>query len=207
MALPDNRIRLSSNKINFSLEYGTKGQDIDDYPPEGGQARFDHMRAIVLGLLGQQSSYDEPINYRDGTPWFDLNTNELKIHLNGSWVPYSDAIKLTDGISSVSLSNWYQSVEDSLIGSSPDVTFSGSVTSVNTNNITIPTSLRPYIQEDARAMVYRNGLLIDPRNTVLDSTSNPTKVVLQSNLLQGDTFTVIFRRIPDALFYQANVVI
>ena len=107
MALPDNRIRLPAVKIDFANDVGLASQDHDTYPPAGGQARFDHMRMYLIGLLSQQSSYDEPTQKRDGTPWFDYNTLSLKIWLDGSWRPYSDTIQLTDELN---LTQWYSQV-------------------------------------------------------------------------------------------------
>lgn len=100
MALPDNRIRFPSNKIDFDAEVGVTGQDHDNYPLPNSQARFDWMRMIIIGLLSHQASETEPSEYRDGTVWFDLNSNELKIWMggttDGAWQPISKAIIVGD---------------------------------------------------------------------------------------------------------------
>jgi hypothetical protein len=110
--MQDNRIRLSSAKIDFDSEFGNLGQDIDGYPPEGGQARFDHMRSVLLGLLAQQSSVNEPSQRRNGTPWFDLNTGSLKIWSDGEWRDYAEVIKIGSG----SLKDWTDNVNSLLQG-------------------------------------------------------------------------------------------
>lgn len=208
MALPDNRIRLSATKIDFANDFGVTGQDIEDYPPEAGQARFDHMRSVILGLLSQQSSFDEPIQKRDGTPWFDLNNMVLKIWRNSEWQLYSDAIPLAeDGDGNVTtLSDWFASVSESLSSLAQEIVFSGSSSSDSLTLINIPESLRDLLYSDSRPIVYINGLLIDPRNTRLEPSALPTAVKLTDVTLDsGDEFTVFIRRIPSSSFYTPSV--
>ena len=50
MSIPDNRLRFSSTKIDFANDVGIASQDHDNYPPPQGQARFDHMRMVVIAL-------------------------------------------------------------------------------------------------------------------------------------------------------------
>src|SRR4051812_5941874 len=83
--LPDNRIRFSPTKIDFTAEVGVTGQDHDSYPSAGSQARFDWMRMVIIGLLSNQSSFTEPSEKREGTLWFDLNNQELKIWDGSNW--------------------------------------------------------------------------------------------------------------------------
>ena len=93
MTTPDQRIRLPGAKINFSTDVGTTGQDHDTFPAPG-QARYDHMRMYLLGLLSNQASYSEPTQYREGSFWFDLNTLTFKIYVNDSWSSLSETILL-----------------------------------------------------------------------------------------------------------------
>ena len=123
MALPDNRIRLSSSKIDFENDVGIASQDHDDYPPPQGQARFDHMRMFLIGVLSQQSSYDEPTQKRDGTPWFDLNTFQLKIWTQNSWQSYASVLALaedSEGNVTETLATWYSTIADTLSDLSPE---------------------------------------------------------------------------------------
>lgn len=206
---PDNRVRLPSAKIDFATDVGVASQDHDNYPPPQGQARFDHMRMFLIGLLAQQSSYQEPTEYRDGTPWFDLNTLQLKIRRNAEWQSVAEAIVLEEDIdgNTTSLADWFAAVSASLGSLSPEIVFSGVAGADNQISITIPESLRVYLFTDSRPFVYKNGLLLDPRNSRLDPGSNPTAVDLTGGdeLDVGDTFTVMIRRVPNETWYTPNV--
>lgn len=205
--LPDNRVRLPAGKIDFDADVGVASQDHDDYPPPQGQARFDHMRMFLIGMLAQQSSYLEPTQYRDGTPWFDLNTLQLKIRISGAWVSYADSIVLEeDGSSTLTLSEWFDSVSSSLGNLAPEIVFNGVSAADNQSSIIIPTSLRSFLFSDSRPIVYKNGLLLDPRNSRLAPGGNPTSVDLTGGdeLNTDDKFTVMIRRIPNETWYTPN---
>lgn len=208
MALPDNRVRLPSAKIDFATDVGETSQDHDSYPPPQGQARFDHMRMFLMGLLAQQSSFTEPTQYRDGTPWFDLNDSTLKIRSNNEWKHYSDVISVQQaaGVSTLNLSDFVTQVLAAIPNITPEVVYSGVSTNDNVTTIPIPESLRSGLGTESRPFVYINGALIDPRNTRLEPGANPSTVVLVSdNLDTGDLFTVNIRYIPDATFYSQSV--
>jgi hypothetical protein len=108
MTLPDNRMRFPAGPIDFQNEVGTTGQDHDAYPEAGTQPRFDWMRMAIIGLLSQQSSYDPPTQYREGTPWFDLNELALKIRRNDAWVPYAQAVLISEGYTLADLYEEFQ---------------------------------------------------------------------------------------------------
>lgn len=205
MPLPDNRLRFSPTKIDFANEVGVTSQDHDNYPPPQGQARFDHMRMVVIALLSQQSSYEAPTEFRDGTPWFDLNTNTLKIRVNTEWVPYSDAIglgALTGTGTYKTLTEWYEQVENALSIVSQEITYSGLCTEDSITTIGIPEALLQYLYSDTRAYVYVNGLLLDPRAcTIVSSYITLSGILLDRN----DEYTVILRRVPNASFYTESV--
>lgn len=209
MTLPDNRIRLSSTKIDFSTEFGITGLDIENYPPEGGQARFDHLRSVILGLLSQQSSYDEPSQQRDGTPWFDFNTSTLKIWYNNEWKLYSEVIPLEiDGSEVVTLQDWYRSVAATLITLGPELCFSGTCTVDGISDIPIPLALQNQIYTDSRAFVHVNGQLIGPREVQFIGSPIPTSIKLITYELESnDTFVVLIRRIASTGFVSTNVII
>lgn len=200
----DNRIRLPSAKIDFT-DVGLSGQDHDNYPPPQGQARFDHMRMVIIGLLSQQSSLTEPSQYRDGTPWFDLNTFTLKIRVGDSWVSYADCVSVAEDATGevTTLTEWYNSVSTALSSLTSEVIFSGTCNANSIALIDVPLSLQEYVLDDSRPIVYINGLLIDPRNTTFSSaaTIRLTNTVLDS----GDTFTVFIRRVPTTTFYAPTV--
>lgn len=207
--MPDDfRIRLPAGKIDFTNDMGITNTDIDNYPPEGGQARFDHMRSILLGLLAQQASFNEPAIKTTGTAWFDLNAMALKIWRNSEWQLYSEAIPVAeDGEGNITtLADWFASVSDALSSLAQEVVFSGVANANSLTLIDIPESLRTFLFSDSRAIVYINGELIDPRNTRLEPGALPTAVKLTDvTLSSGDQFTVFIRRIPSSTFYTPSV--
>lgn len=205
--MPDNRIRFPSTKIDFANDVGLASQDHDNYPPPQGQARYDHMRMFLIGLLAQQSSYIEPTEKRDGTPWFDLNTSSLKIWMNGEWHLYSSVISLTSGSETVSLQEWFESVYGTLASLAPELFFAG-VCTITTSDIPIPTNLQSKIYSDSRAFVYVNGTLIDPREVQFIGSPTPTTLRLTTIELEAnDTFVISIRRIQSDTFITPNVTI
>ena len=205
MSLPDNRIRLPSAKIDFVTDVGVTGQDHDNYPAPQAQARFDHMRMYLIGLLAQQSSYTEPTEKRDGTPWFDLTTLSLKIYLNGEWAPYSSVIALTTTSPIVTLSDWYASTNEALASLAAEIVFGGKATSVS-SDVTIPEPLRSSIYSNSKAFVFVNGVAIDPRTVSFIGSPSPTLLRFSDHELEsGDEFFVSIRRIPVSTFYTQDV--
>lgn len=206
MPLPDNRVRFPSALIDFATEVGIASQDHDNYPPPQGQARYDHMRMVVIGLLSQQASFEEPSQYRNGTPWFDLNSNTLKIRNMNEWVNYSDVIALgeadTDGIY-LTLTEWFNTTNAALSSLSQEVVFNGVSTSNGVTDITIPEALQSFIFSDTRCYFHLNGLLIDPRDCSI--LGNTTIRLSNVSLSVNDEFTAILRRIPDDTFYAPTV--
>lgn len=206
MPLPDNRLRFSSTLIDFTNDVGIASQDHDNYPPPQGQARYDHMRMVVIALLSQQASFDEPTEYRNGTPWFDLNTNTLKIRSGNEWVNYADVIPLgeadTEG-NYLTLSQWFDTTNAALSSLSQEIVFNGVSTADGVTDITIPESLQVYIFGDTRCYLYINGLLIDPRNCAILGTS--TIRLSNVSLSTNDEFTAILRRVPNSSFYVPTV--
>jgi hypothetical protein len=205
MSLPDLRIRLPAAKIDFENDVGLTGQDHDEYPPAGGQARYDHMRIFLQGLLGCQASVETPTEYSEGTLWFDLNVLCLKIRKSGAWVGLANTIGVSD---TSTLADWYAAASAAIAASAPDVVYSGSCTTDGTVLINIPLSLRASVYADSRPLVFKNGLLLEPSTIRLEPGTNPTAVRITSTTLDvGDTFTVIIRRIPDTTFYSSSVTI
>ena len=161
-----------------------------------------------MGLLAQQSSYTEPTQYRDGTPWFDLNDSTIKIRSGSEWVHLSDVISVqqTSGTSTQSLTEFVTQVLAAIPNITPEVVFSGVATADNVTSIPIPESLRSGLNSDSRPFVYINGLLVDPRNTRLEPGANPSTVILVTNNLDtGDLFTVNIRYVPSTTFYSQSV--
>ena len=111
MPAPDARIVLPPSPIDFA-DVGTTGQDHDTYPSSDTQARFDHMRMYLIGLLANQASIgaDEPTQFRNGTLWMDLTEGALKIRKDDEWVPAGDGILVADGITLGDFYNDFQSL-------------------------------------------------------------------------------------------------
>ena len=210
MSLPDNRLRFPAPRIDFPTEVGTGAGDHINYPSPGGQARYDHMRMVVIALLSQQSSSEPPTEYREGTPWFDLTEATLKIRYNDAWVPYSEVISVEqnkDGQNTKTLAEFYAEVSETLVSLSPEIVFNGIVNNSSVGSITIPVSLRGNLHIDSRAFVYVNGLLKDTASTQLNQP-NPISIILSGfTLNNGDIFTVIIKRIPDSTYYTEQVVL
>jgi hypothetical protein len=121
--LPDNRIKLEPGPISFDTVTGKK----HDTFPEPGPARFDTMRSFLIGLLSNQSSFQEPVEFRAGTLFFDLNTNAYRfrtpdgtiINVEGdNWISLSNGIELEPGLT---LADWFQQVRDLVVESDPSL--------------------------------------------------------------------------------------
>lgn len=224
MSAPDYRIRFPSGLVNFTEDVGTTGQEHDSYPAAGQQARFDHMRLYLLGLLSNQSSVSEPLNYREGTIWNDISDStdgpNLKVRRNNQWVSLSKSILLSPGLN---LDQWYEEASMALTSIAPEMFFSGTVVSNVVSDIPIPASFLSRIFPDTRVFVTINGaadklsviegqnlatllkyrpIIVDPHNVTIVAGSIIR--LLNLDLEKGDTFMVSMRRIPSATFFQEN---
>ena len=203
--LPDNRLQFPPTKINFAEDVGLTGQLHDSFPGPNQQPRFDWLLSWFIALLANQSSYNEPMQYRSGTLWFDLNTNTLKIWIGsvagGQWQAIAESVAVPDALgNAMPLTQWVTAANLALSGSAPVVTFGGECISPSNTEINIPVPLQQYINiEKTRPFVYINGLLIDPRNCAYYTAAT---VVLKNDakLNSGDTFTVVIMNILPQLF-------
>ena len=202
MAIPDNRLRLPGPLIDFTNDVGLTGQQHDTYPAPG-QARYDWARMSFIALLANQASYDMPLNYRLGTPWFDLNTMTLKIRTGSGvagsdWSPFSDVISLEHTSSGdLTLSAWYATAAAALASIRPQSTYSGRAVNDDVDNIPIPLSVQTAIYAETRPFVWVNGLLVDPRDVQIDPGVCPTKLNLVHHLALNDRFTVLLTNISN----------
>jgi hypothetical protein len=212
--IPDNRLRFPAPLIDFATEVGLTGQDHERFPYPDAQPRWDWMLIWYMSLLANQSSYDEPMQYRDGTLWFDLNTLTLKIwrssleNISGSWlsIATSTELEIISGVP-VTLDSWYTSVNSKLSGAAPISTFSGYVNSTTATEIPIPVTLQGDVDlVKTRPFVYINGLLVDPRSCEY-YTVTTIKLLNGITLSAGDTFTVVINNIISANFSIPDVVI
>lgn len=125
--LPDNRINLQGPLIDFPDSVGTTGQAHDNFPAPG-PARYDWMRSYLIALLAHQASFTQPVEFRLGSIWFDLNDSFFKyraanpgpiITTEGDvWNDIADGIKLDEGLS---LATWYEEVKEIIGGIDPSV--------------------------------------------------------------------------------------
>lgn len=125
--LPDNRLNLQGPLIDFDTTVGTTGQAHDTFP-KPGPARFDQMRSYLIALLANQSSFSEPVEFRVGSLWFDLNDTFFKYRANNpgpiistegnNFIDLANGIKLDTGLS---LADWYEEVKDIISGIDPGV--------------------------------------------------------------------------------------
>jgi len=186
--LPNNTMRFPAGPIDFAAEVGITGQDHDNYPEAGTQPRYDWMRMALIALLAQQSSYEEPTQYREGTPWFDLNELALKIRKNGQWVPFAQAVLISEGYT---LADFYAEYAAT---NSINVRFNGTATALS-NTIDIPTDVAESISgsSDAVADVFINGVMVNPDNVTL----GPNQVNLSGGIqvTNGDEYVVIIRNV------------
>lgn len=210
MPLPDNRMRFDAALIDFSSDVGLTGQAHDSFPGPNQAPRYDWLRMMFISLLANQSSYEEPIQRRDGTLWFDLNNLTLKIYASNDWRPISEVMSVIEGSSpqaTTTLAEWYTSVQNTLLATAPEATFSGRCTEDDTITIIIPESLRDSIDTtNNRPIVFKNGVLIDPRDAEFHTAIT---IRLRNNVTldSGDTFTVFIKNISPQLFHVPDVVI
>lgn len=199
----DNRIRFDSYRIDFENDVGLSGQEHDNYPAPNSQARYDHLRSYLVGLLSNQSSDQQPTQYRDGTLWFDLNSDVYKANVDGSWVDLSSTIHVDSGLT---LKEWYDSAKVTIDSASPEIVFNCEINADEITGITIPESLRPYIHDDSRAFIYVNGQLLDPRYSTILGAPPPLRIqIVTGSLSAGDRVIVIIKRIPNTHYYTDTV--
>jgi len=206
MALPDYRIRFPSNLMDFDEEVhggSPDGQDINNFP-EPGQARYDWMRMVVIGLLANQSSIDEPTQRKIGTLWMDLNDRYFKYFDGTEFKDLANAIKIGDG----SLVKWSELV-DNTVGKVTEISsFSGTAAVSGVVEISIPSDcLNSAAYSNNHPVLYKNGLLTDPRLTSFNTDRD--KVLLLDNefgsveLRKNDKYIIIIQRldivVPDTI--------
>jgi hypothetical protein len=207
--MPDHRINFPSTLVDFINTVGVTGQTHDEYPSPGAQARYDHLRLFLIGLLSNQSSYLEPTNYREGTLWFDLNDLRLKIRRSvgggSTWVNVSDSIKLGD----TDLTAWFTSVNLSLESVTPEIVFRGTIVTQGIDYISIPGSISSYIGSNTKAYVTINGdnanlskrlYVLSPQDVTIEGAPPVLLRLATVTLDTLDTFMVVLRSVPSATF-------
>lgn len=173
----DNRIRLEPTSVSTD----PVGQNHDTYPQAGTQARSDLMRSYLIGLLSNQSGVNEPVEKRDGTLWFDTDSDLLKIYKDGDWVDLAEVIKISDELT---LSGFASAVT-ALIN---EQTFNGTA-SASISSISIPTSIKQNITDVVSVKAYINGLLVFPSNV----SFNASTIGFSSPLQAGDQYVIEIR--------------
>ncbi|MBD3407276.1 MAG: hypothetical protein GF411_14245 [Candidatus Lokiarchaeota archaeon] len=198
MTLPDNRIKFPSTEVDFNNDVGTTGQDHDNYPEEDTQARYDWIRLYLIGLLANQASYEEPVNYRQGSIWMNLTDGYFRFYNGSDFSPMAHALGVPGDVASAteeSLYSWIVAANERLSSIRKNATFSG-VANVDASSISIPDEAKDAAADDGtHPFLYKNGRLVDPRLTSYN-VGCPVVVELTGNavLSSGDTFTVIIQR-------------
>jgi len=198
MSIPDYRIRFPSAKIDFDEDVhggSPDGQDVNDFP-EPGQARYDWMRMVVIGLLANQSSEEEPLNLKIGSLWFNLNDEFFKYFDGNDWAELANAIRIGE----TNLKEWSELVDETVGKVTEAASFTGVADANNITEIDIPDSaLAAASYDNNHPILYKNDLLIDPRLTAFNLDKN--KVLLLDNeagsvdLRRGDRYTIIIQRL------------
>jgi hypothetical protein len=208
MPLPDNRLRMPVTLIDFVNDVGETGLDHDSWPAPGNQARYDWMRMWFIATLSNQSSFSEPTEFREGTPWFDLNNLTIKIRANDAWVPFSEVISVSEGSDTeetVSLSEWYTATEALLQTTAPEATWGGNCNEDDITTIIVPEAIRSQIDvTKSRPFVWINGLQIDPRDAEYRTTLS-VELLNTIKLDTDDRYTVVIKNITSTLFHVPNV--
>ena len=199
----DNRIRFDAPLIDFAGTVGLSGQTHDNYPAPNTQARYDHLRMYLIGLLSCQSSDSQPTEYREGTWWFDTTINMMKIYSNGAWKDASHVIRLgtTTGGDAVTLQDWYDTVGSAVQSLQSEICFQSSIVSFGVTLIPIPGQLQPLVISGSRAFVTVNGVAINPLITTLEPGTIPTAVKVPVTLNIGDKISIIIKFIPSTRFF------
>lgn len=202
MSIPeiDNRIRIQPTEVNFDDTVGITGQAHDNFPDKGQQPRYDWMRSFLIGLLSNQSSASEPLEFRTGSLWFKRGTDNIfKVWDGDNWVDIANHIALsTDGDQVLTLAKWFDDIRTKVDAIQPRFSFSGNATSDNITSIPIPVEIQGQITDinSLRPFVYINGLLVDPRNSNFNAGC-PTSVELSGgvDIDDGDSFTVVIEKV------------
>ena len=204
----DNRIRLDPPIVDFTLTDQT-GQLHDSYPMPNTQARYDLMRTFLIGLLSNQScdevdEFDnpqEPIQKRTGTLWFKKIAKLLTIYDGEKFANLANYISI-DNVSDInSLQAFIDMVIANLTYVAPRLIWSGLFNADEINHISIPSKFQGYaVIPNMHPIVYINGLLIDPRSTVIQ-TGSPSYIKLNDGVdpIPGQKYTVILEHVTEII--------
>jgi hypothetical protein len=199
MTIPDYRIRFPSAKIDFDEDVhggSPGGQDVDDFPQPGTQARYDWIRLTIIGLLANQSSVEEPLNYKIGSLWHNLNDGFFKYFDGEDWAELTKAIRIGE----TNLEEWSELVNETVGKVTEAASFTGVAESNNITEIDIPDSaMAAASYNNNHPVLYKNDLLIDPRLTSFNLDRN--KVLFLDNeagsvkLNRNDRYTILIHRL------------
>jgi len=204
MSIPesDNRIQFPPTPVDFDNVVGTTGQLHDSFPAGGQAPRYDWMRMVLIGLLANQSSADEPTQRRTGTTWFNRTKDALEIFTGSGFVDLAQVLELaaasTDGSTAqVTLASWYADVKAAIASIRPRFTFSGISSADSVSAIPVPQSIQDAmagIVDDLHPLVYVEGILVDPRLTRFSAGCPSLIQLLGDPLSSNDKFTVVIER-------------
>jgi len=159
--MPDNRIRLTEELVDFSITE-TTGQEHDTVPEPGQPVRYDWFRSYLTGLLASQSSDEEPTQKRTGTIHYDRKDATLRIWDGKAFQNAPRHLRL-DG---TTLQDWFQLATALLQGPGNGIlTFSGTfdqgLPSDGTVTVPLPASIRA--RNPVSPVLHVDGRLADPQ--------------------------------------------
>jgi hypothetical protein len=183
----DNRIRLDEPIVDFTKS-GLTGQLHDDYPFPNTQARFDLMRTFLIGLLANQSCdediHGEPAEKRTGSLWFKKKSALLELYNGSKFDNLSKYIGITVDDVKVSIESVLLNILSNLKYSAPKVIWCGRfIFGTDMTVIAVPEAYQGYASiKDIHPILYVEGKLIDPRDTVIDG-GNPYFIRINGNFV------------------------
>lgn len=199
----DNRIRLDPPVVVDFTKPGLTGQKHDLYPAPNTQARYDLMRIYLMGLLANQSSNEnvdgEPFEKRTGTLWYKKVAGLLELFDGTDFSDLSKHIGITINEEKRTIESVISDILLSLQYSAPRVIWCGRFIIGSNNNIPIPEAYHGYaVVAKMRPIVYVDGLLIDPRDTVIQAGS-PAYIKMNDNFnpRPNQKYTVILEHVTD----------
>jgi hypothetical protein len=178
-----------SEEVDFINDVGLTGQDHDNYAEPGTHPRYDWMRMIILGLLANQASREEPTEYRPGTLHYNLNDFFYKCMKDANFEDLAKCIKITK-----SLYEWAAEIEEKRKRFIQSGVFSG-IAHAKSNVINIPRNLQNISKLPNKPYLFKNGKIVNP-SLVRFNTSCPVAIELSGNasLNAEDIFTVFIKQ-------------
>jgi len=197
----DNRIRLDQTPVDFSVT-DVVDQLHSSYPAPNTQARYDLMRSYLIGLLSHQSSPSdfEPLEKRIGTTWFN-KTIQMLLLFDGDKFDsiakfLSVSVSGSEGTddSVASLQSVLDNINSSMAYVGPKIVWSGVFNTDEVDSIPVPSEFKDY-SKGLTPFVYLQGLLIDPRKTIIKEDTPQQINLIGVDAKPRQTYTVVLEKV------------